>query len=78
MRRTRIEHILSALPPVSDRRADIRNRQLRAISDIGWARDFAERDVMEYFIEVEWRALTWLLGSCVPRSSNFSVRLKFP
>src|SRR5260221_13854523 len=32
MRRTRIEHILSALPPNSDRRADIRNRQLRAIT----------------------------------------------
>src|SRR5262249_15760704 len=32
MRRTPIERILSALPPVSDRRADIRNRQLRAKS----------------------------------------------
>src|SRR5215475_1017143 len=32
MRRTRIEHILSALPPVSDGRADIRNEQLRARS----------------------------------------------
>jgi hypothetical protein len=31
MRRTRIEHILS-VTSVSDRRADIRNRQLRAIT----------------------------------------------
>jgi hypothetical protein len=38
MRRTRIEHILSAFlvrfTPVSDRRADIRNRQLRANRDL--------------------------------------------